>query len=114
MNKTLWQRVTPHAIAIGIFFIVSCIYCLPAFKGLVVVQSDLLGWKGMAQQSLEFKEKYGYFPLWTKSIFGGMPAFQIAVGPSFNLTLAYLHHIFTLFLPEPAGFFSSVVLASTS
>lgn len=105
MNKTLWQRLTPHAIALGIFFIVSSLYCMPAFKGLVVVQSDLIGWKGMAQQSLEFKEKYGYFPLWTKSLFSGMPAFQIAVGPSLNVTLAYLHYIFTLFLPEPAGFF---------
>lgn len=105
MNKTLWQRLTPHAIAIGIFFVISCLYCLPAFKGLVVVQADLIGWKGMAQQSLEFKEKYGYYPLWTKSLFSGMPAFQIAVGPAFNITLAYLHHLFTLFLPEPAGYF---------
>lgn len=105
MNKTLWQRATPHVVAIGVFFVVSCLYCLPAFKGLVVVQSDLIGWKGMAQQSLEFKEKYGYFPLWTKSLFSGMPAFQIAVGPSFNLTLAYLHHVFGLFLPEPASYF---------
>ncbi len=34
MNKSLWQRVQPHAIAIGIFLIISVIYCLPAFKGL--------------------------------------------------------------------------------
>jgi len=105
MDKSFWQRITPHAVAISIFFVISCLYCLPAFKGLVVAQSDLIGWKGMAQQSLEFKEKYGYYPLWTKSLFSGMPAFQIAIGPSFNITLAYLHHLFTLFLPEPAGFF---------
>lgn len=105
MSRNLWHRITPQAIAIGIFFVISCLYCLPAFNGLAVAQSDLIGWKGMAQQSLEFKEKYGYYPLWTKSLFSGMPAFQIAIGPSFNFTLAYLHHLFTLFLPAPAGLF---------
>lgn len=105
MNKSLWERVKPHAIAFGIFFVVSCLYCLPAFKGLVVAQYDASGWMGMAQQSLEFKEKYGHFPLWTNAIFSGMPAFQIAAGSMHNITIAHLHHLFTLFLPEPAGLF---------
>jgi hypothetical protein len=105
MNKTLWQRLTPHAIAIGIFFIVSCIYCLPAFKGLVVAQPDLQGWKGMAQQSLEFKEKYGHLPLWTNSLFSGMPAFQIASSMTINIHIAHLDNLFQLFLPAPASLF---------
>lgn len=105
MNKSLWQRIQPHAIAIGIFFIISCAYCLPAFKGLVVSQPDAEGWKGMAQQSLEFKEKYGHYPLWTNAIFGGMPAFQIAMGALHNITLAWIHPLFLGFLPEPAGLF---------
>ncbi|HUQ66161.1 MAG TPA: YfhO family protein [Flavitalea sp.] len=105
MNKSLWQKLQPHAIAVGIFFIISCIYCLPAFKGLVVAQHDAEGWKGMAQQSIEFKEKYGYYPLWTNSVFGGMPTFQIAMESRYNITIAWLHHLFILFLPEPAGLF---------
>ena len=105
MNKSLWQKLQPHVIAVGVFFIISCIYCLPAFKGLVVSQPDSEGWQGMAQQSIEFKEKYGYYPLWTNSVFGGMPAFQIAVESKFNVTLAWLHHLFILFLREPAGLF---------
>ncbi|MBO9571479.1 MAG: YfhO family protein [Chitinophagaceae bacterium] len=105
MNKSLWQKIQPHAIALGIFFIISCVYCLPVFKGQIVAQYDHEGWKGMAQQSLEFKEKYGHFPLWTNSIFSGMPAFQIAIGSTYNITIAWLHHLFTLFLPSPAGLF---------
>lgn len=105
MNKSLWQRLQPHAIAVGIFFIISCIYCLPALKGFVVQQHDAEGWQGMAQQSLEFKEKYGHYPLWSNSVFGGMPAFQIIVGSTYNITLAWLHYLFTMFLPEPAGLF---------
>jgi hypothetical protein len=105
MNVSLWQRCRPHAIAIGIFFLASVLYCLPAFQGLVVSQHDLQGWKGMAQQSIEFKETYGYYPLWTQSTFSGMPAFQILVGSKLNITLAHLHHLFVLFLPSPAGLF---------
>lgn len=105
MNKTLWQRVQPHAIAIGIFFIISIAYCLPALQGLVVAQYDAEGWQGMAHQSIVFKEKYGHYPLWTNSIFSGMPAFQVAMESSHNVTIAWLHHLFLLFLPEPAGLF---------
>lgn len=105
MNKSLWQKLQPHAIAIGIFFIISCIYCLPAFKGLVVSQPDSEGWQGMAQQSIEFKETHGYYPLWTNSVFSGMPTFQIAMESRNNVTIAWLHHLFIMFLPEPAGLF---------
>jgi len=105
MNKSLWQRIQPHAIAIGIFFLISSIYCLPAFQGLVVAQHDATGWRGMAQQSLEFYKKHGHYPLWTNSMFSGMPAFQIMVGSTYNITIAYLNYLFTLFLPEPAGLF---------
>jgi hypothetical protein len=105
MNKSLWQKVQPHAIAIGIFFIISVAYCFPALQGLVVAQYDAEGWQGMAHQSVEFKEKYGHYPLWTNSIFSGMPAFQIALQSSHNITIAWLHHLFILFLPEPAGLF---------
>jgi hypothetical protein len=105
MNKSLWQRVQPHAIAIGIFFIVSLVYCFPALQGLAVDQYDATGWQGMAHQSIVFKEKHGHYPLWTNSMFSGMPAFQILAGPVFNITIAYLHHLFILFLPEPAGLF---------
>ena len=78
---------------------------MPAFKGLVVSQHDLQGWKGMAQQSIEFREKYGHLPLWTNSVFSGMPAFQIAMASTYDITVAHLHQLFTLFLPSPVGLF---------
>lgn len=101
MKIRQWQ---PHLIAIAIFFIISCLYCLPAFKGLVIDQHDTQGWKGMAQQSIEYKEKYGHYPLWTNSTFSGMPAFQI-LGENNYVSLAIFHYVFTLFLPAPASLF---------
>ncbi|AXY73997.1 hypothetical protein D3H65_08375 [Paraflavitalea soli] len=105
MNKTLWQRLTPHVIAIAIFFVISCVYCLPVFKGEVLGGHDAVGWKAMSQQSFEFKEKHGHFPLWTNSMLSGMPAYQIAFDSKYNITVAHLGSVFTLFLPIPAGFF---------
>lgn len=104
MKTSLWHRLSPHVIAIAIFFVVSCFYCLPAFKGMVVEQHDVQSWKGMAQQSFEFKEKYGHYPLWGNSMFSGMPAFQI-LGESNYVTIAIFHYAFTLFLPSPASLF---------
>lgn len=105
MNKTLWQKLQPHVLAIGIFLLISIFYCLPALQGKVVNQSDVIGWKGMAQSSFEFKEKYGHFPLWTNSLFGGMPAYQVALESKYNITIAWFHYLFTGFLPTPAGLF---------
>ncbi len=105
MNKNIWQKVQPHAIAIAIFLLVSVLYCLPALKGLVVNQHDVIGWKGMAQQSMEVKEKTGHYPLWTNSLFGGMPAYAIAMESKYNITIASLDYIFRFFLPSPASLF---------
>lgn len=105
MNKTFWQQAKPHVLAIGIFLVVSIFYCLPAFKGMVLNQHDTLGWRGMAQQSFEFKEKHGHFPLWTNSMFSGMPAFQIALESQHNISIAWVDHVFTFFLPDPVRYF---------
>lgn len=105
MNQSIWQRMKPHALAVGIFFLVSVIYCLPAMKGLVVNQHDVIGWKGMAQQSIEFKEKHGHYPLWTNSLFGGMPGYQVLMESKYNVTVAWLDYVFRLFLPSPASLF---------
>ena len=83
------KKILPHIIAIVIFLIVSIVYCKPALEGKVVYQPDIQGWRGMSQQSMEFKEKYGYFPLWTNSMYSGMPAYQIA----FDAKNKTVHHL---------------------
>ena len=78
MIKSFWQKNWPHFAAIGIFLLVAVVYCKPALDGLVLDQHDIQGWKGMAQHSIEYKEKNGHFPYWTNSMFSGMPGYQIA------------------------------------
>ncbi len=105
MNKNLFSKALPHFVAFLIFLIVAVVYCLPVFQGLVVSQHDMLGTRGMAQQSLEFNEKFGYLPLWTNSMYSGMPAYQILIGSKYNIGLGWFHNLFTCFLPYPAGLF---------
>lgn len=105
MKSFNFKKALPHLIAVVIFLIVAVIYCKPALEGKVVAQHDIQGWKGMAQQSFEFKEKYGHFPLWTNSMFSGMPAYQIAMDAKTNISVHYVQSIITLGLPKPINFF---------
>ena len=58
----------------------------------------------MSHQSYEYNEKNGNFPLWTVSMFSGMPAFQIIFGGP-KTPVSYLDKVFQLWLPEPANYF---------
>ena len=105
MNATFLKKALPHIIAIAVFLIVAVIYSRPALEGKVLGQSDVQQWKGMAQQSFEYKEKHGHFPLWTESAFSGMPAYTIAIDGQTVLTYGWLVRIMTLGLPQPISFF---------
>ena len=105
MNKGLVRKLLPHFIAVVIFLIIALIYCKPALQGMVLQQSDIVQWKAMAQNSFEFKEKHGHFPLWTNGMFSGMPAYQIAMEPDIPVTPMWFHGLATLYLPKPISFF---------
>lgn len=105
MNSSFLKKALPHVIAVLVFLIVSIVYCKPALDGKVVHQADVLGYKGMAQQSFEYKDKYGHFPLWTESTFSGMPAYNIAMSAKSDITIGYLSYLFTWGLPAPISYF---------
>ncbi|MEO8862473.1 MAG: hypothetical protein ABI358_13685 [Ginsengibacter sp.] len=105
MKNFNFKKILPHLIAIAIFLIVAVIYCKPALQGKVVSQHDIQGWRGMSQQSVEFNEKYGYYPLWTNSMFSGMPAYQIFLDARTHVLVGYIGNVITLGLPKPVSFF---------
>lgn len=103
MKSDLIKKILPHVIAILIFLIVSVFFCKPSLEGNVLNQHDVIGWKGMAQNALDYKEKNGHFPLWNTNVFSGMPNYMIAMeGKS---VLPDLHPVFSLWLPQPINFF---------
>src|SRR5580704_973041 len=104
MNSSLIKKALPHVIAVVVFVLIAVVYCKPVFDGKVVSQSDVLNWKNMAQQSFEFKEKHGHFPLWTESAFSGMPAYTIAMDASSKITTGYISYLVTFGLPDPISY----------
>ena len=72
-------RILPHLIAVLVFAGIAYLYCRPAFEDKVLSQEDVVQWQGMARNSFEYKKTHGHFPLWTNSMFSGMPAYQIAM-----------------------------------
>ncbi len=57
----------------------------------------------MAQEIVEYRRMYGEDPLWTNSMFGGMPAYQISVEHS-NDIISIIDDVVTLGLPRPANY----------
>ncbi len=103
MKNDLVKKSLPHVIAVLIFLLVSVFFCKPALEGNVLSQHDVLGWKGIAQNSFDYKDKHGHFPLWNPNVFSGMPNFLIAMeGKSI---LPDLNKVIGLGLPEPVNFF---------
>lgn len=104
MNSFL-KKATPHLIAAALFLIIAIVYCQPALQGKVLSQHDVIGWRGMAQQSFEYKEKHGHFPLWTNSLFSGMPAYSVAMQATHPVQVGYVYNLLTVGLPKPAQYF---------
>ena len=103
MKNPLLKKILPHFIAVVIFLIVSILFCKPVLDGNVLNQHDTVGWKGMAQNSFDYKEKNGHYPLWNPNLFSGMPNYQVAMqGKS---VMPDMLKIFTLGTPKPISFF---------
>jgi len=103
MKNPLLKKAFPHLFAIIIFLSVSVLFCKPVLDGNVLNQHDNVGWKGMAQNAFEYKEKNGHFPLWNPNLFSGMPNYQVAIeGKSI---LPDVTKILSLGMPKPINFF---------
>ena len=48
-------------------------------------QSDIANFQGASKEIVDFREQTGEEALWTNSMFGGMPAYQISVKYTGNM-----------------------------
>jgi hypothetical protein len=103
MKNPQLKKLLPHIIAVVVFIVVSALFCKPVLEGNVLSQDDITKWKGIAQNSFDYKEKNGHFPLWNPNLFSGMPNYQIAMqGKSI---LPDMTKVLSLGLPKPINFF---------
>ncbi|MCO6478728.1 MAG: YfhO family protein [Phaeodactylibacter sp.] len=108
MNQLI-QKAIPHLIAIAIFLVACAAYFSPQLQGKVPQQSDIIQYRGMAQEAKEFYERTGEQTLWTNSMFGGMPTYQINTVSAGN-NLKVLDSISSLFINAPIGRFFAAML----
>jgi hypothetical protein len=83
--KNKIQPLLPHLIAVVIFTVMSFIYFYPVLEGKVLKANDSTVSKINSKEIQEFRDKTGREPLWTNSIFGGMPAYLISTKYPGNL-----------------------------
>ncbi|NLU95524.1 YfhO family protein [Chitinophaga sp. Ak27] len=104
MKHTWLKALTVHVAALVIFVALAFAFCSPVLEGKQLFQSDMMHYKGMQKEAADYYQSTGDLPLWTNSMFGGMPTYVIYTGPSTN-QVAYLNKIFTLGLPNPVDMF---------
>lgn len=73
------KKSIPHIVALVLFAAITIQFFSPMFEGKQIKQSDVLHYQGMSKEIQDHREKYGEEPLWTNSMFSGMPAYQITV-----------------------------------
>lgn len=82
-----WFKKNGIHIAIAAFFVALCfVYFAPAFQGKVLMQSDVQKAAATQSEIMKYKAIDGKSPLWTNSMFGGMPTYQIWLKYPKNIT----------------------------
>jgi len=76
--KNKIQSYLPHLIAVVIFTVMSFAYFYPVLEGKILRGNDSTVSKINSKEIQDYRDKYGKEPLWTNSIFSGMPAYLIS------------------------------------
>lgn len=76
--KKIIRLSAPHFIAVSIFVVLAVVYFYPALEGKVMHTNDGTVSKNSSKEISDFRQEYGKEPLWTNSMFSGMPAYLIS------------------------------------
>ena len=100
-TKTNLRSLTPHLVALLLFIFIACAYFLPVIEGKELVAHDTDSWRSMAQETIEYNKSHDDVTLWTNSMFGGMPNYQISMVQPNNV-LQYVEKVILSF-PRPVS-----------
>src|SRR4051812_23156282 len=90
----LFKRLLPHIVAILIFLVVTFIFLSPILSGKVVRQNDVAQFNGSYQEVKEYYQATHNRSLWTNSMFGGMPTYQISpYTPNSMIGTIYVYNV---------------------
>ncbi len=101
LSQTQRTDILQHLLVLAGFLVLALVYCLPVLDGNLLMQPDIMQWKGMAR-GIELERAQGTEPLWTNRLFGGMTAFNISVYYDYHLP-GYIHRGLMNLLTPPVA-----------
>jgi hypothetical protein len=96
MNKTALTKITPHIAAFLLFICISFMYFTAVIEGKQLIGHDTQSWMYMAKETIDYNANHDDVTLWTNSMFGGMPTYQISMTQPYNL-IKYVENLITVF-----------------
>ena len=116
-DMNLLKPILPYLVAIIVFIALSFAFMNPVLQGKKLKQHDITVFKGMSKEITDFRAETGEEPLWTNSMFGGMPAYQISTLYP-NNWIKKVDRLIKLNLPHPVnlmflyflGFFTLLIV----
>ncbi len=99
--KQWFKDNSTHLAIIAIFIVLVFFYFSPIFGGKTLVQSDVMQAEGSQKELFDYRAKDGHAPLWTNSMFGGMPTYQIWYEHASNVG-SYINKGIRAVFPVPA------------
>jgi hypothetical protein len=103
--KDIFQQAKPHLIALGIFMLVCVAYFSPQLDGKIINQEDITAGVGMTKEVMDYEKETGKVSLWTNSMFGGMPTYQISSPQRSNLIQRFVEPWAQLKIGHPISWF---------
>lgn len=73
------KKILPHVIAVLVFLILTFAYLYPSLQGKIIYGSDTQSFIGMSKEAADYNATHDDQALWTNSMFGGMPTYQICM-----------------------------------
>ena len=102
MNIAFLKKALPYLAALILFIALGFSFLTPVLQGKKLKQHDITVYKGASKEIQDFRAEYDSEPLWTNSMFGGMPAYQISTLYP-NNWIKPIGKIIQLGLPHPVN-----------
>lgn len=96
------KKYLPHIIAVLALIVVNSVYFFPAFSGKSIEQDDIKLGVAKSKEIVDYREQTGEEPLWTNSMFSGMPTFLMNIEHNGNW-LEAIESALKLWMPAKIG-----------
>ena len=101
--NTFFKKSIPYLVALVFFYLMTLIFYYPILEGKRLSQHDIDVYTGSSKEIADYRLKHDDEPIWTNSMFSGMPGYMISVLYKNNVS-NFFAKIFLLGIPYPYGF----------